>query len=504
MNYSMKKLFLLLLLLGGNLMPMKAQQVPAFPGAEGFGRCATGGRGGAVYHVTTLEDSTTPEKGMLRYAIEQAEARTIVFDVAGTIHLKAALPVRKGALTIAGQTAPGDGICIADYPFTLNANNIIVRYLRFRLGNRHVDRHEGDALGSMGADSLIIDHCSISWSVDECCSVYAGKNLTVQWCIVSQSMNDCGHSKGKHGYGGNWGGSGCSYIHNLLCHHVSRTPRLGPSVNTQLDERLDLRNNVIYNWAGNGCYGGEGMNVNIVNNYYKPGPATEKVALTIQQRIAAPGVRTTAYCHNKFGELNRWYPMWHVWGKYFVEGNVNPRFEEVTRDNWTYGIYNQILNETNDSTYTQATRDTLRINEPIPFPETTTFTAEEAYRRVLDYAGCIKVREGVLVRDRLDSVMVNDTRLGVATYGVDGIIDTQEDVKDAAHPDPWPELTATRKEIARASKDSNGDGIPDYYERLYGFKKRGDQYEQSKLYTNLEIYLNGLVDEKITSGCLKF
>jgi hypothetical protein len=275
-------------------------------------------------------------------------------------------------------------------------------------------------------------------------------------------------------------------------------------VNTQLDERLDLRNNVIYNWAGNGCYGGEGMNVNIVNNYYKPGPATEKVALTIQQRIAAPGVRTTAYCHNKFGELNRWYPMWHVWGKYFVEGNVNPRFEEVTRDNWTYGIYNQILNETNDSTYTQATRDTLRINEPIPFPETTTFTAEEAYRRVLDYAGCIKVREGVLVRDRLDSVMVNDTRLGVATYGVDGIIDTQEDVKDAAHPDPWPELTATRKEIARASKDSNGDGIPDYYERLYGFKKRGDQYEQSKLYTNLEIYLNGLVDEKITSGCLKF
>jgi hypothetical protein len=226
--------------------------------------------------VTTLEDSTSPTKGMLRYAINQKGARTIVFDVAGTIRLKASLDIKNDYITIAGQSAPGDGICIADYPVTIKANQVILRYLRFRLGNYEVANHEGDGLGAMDKNDIIVDHCTISWSVDECCSVYGGRNITVQWCIIAQSMRDAGHSKGTHGYGGNWGGAGCTYAHNLLCHHESRTPRLGPRPGTQTDERLDMRNNVIYNWAGNGCYGGEGMNVNIVNNYYKPGPATAK------------------------------------------------------------------------------------------------------------------------------------------------------------------------------------------------------------------------------------
>jgi hypothetical protein len=502
----MKKLlsFLLGLLL---LQPAVADEtrVPAFPGAEGFGRYTQGGRGGAVYHVTTLEDSTTPTKGMLRYAINQKGARTIVFDVAGTIRLKSALNIQNDYITIAGQSAPGDGICIADYPVTIKANQVILRYLRFRLGNYEVANHEGDGLGAMDKNDIIVDHCTISWSVDECCSVYGGKNITVQWCIIAQSMRDAGHSKGTHGYGGNWGGSGCTYAHNLLCHHESRTPRLGPRPGTQTDERLDMRNNVIYNWAGNGCYGGEGMNVNIVNNYYKPGPATaKKAASTIQRRIAAPGIRTTSYCQNDDGSWNTWYAMWHVWGDYYVDGNVNPKYTDVTNDNWTYGVYNQVDASKNDGTYTQATKDTMRADYPLLFPATTTFTAEDAYQKVLEYAGCIKVRSNKLVRDRLDSIMVSDTRNGVATFGNSGdqpgIIADQDDCVDDDHPDPWPTLTATNGEIVRQSTDSDGDGVPDDYVDLYGMSQSGDKYEKSTEYTNLEYYLNRLV-QKITTAC---
>ena len=295
-----------------------AQQL-AFPGAEGFGRYTTGGRGGAVYHVTTLEDTNT--KGSFRYACNQSGARTIVFDVSGTIHLTSELKLSRPNVTIAGQTAPGDGICIADYPFTISCKNVIIRYVRFRLGNKYVANHEGDGLGGMDSENIIIDHCSVSWSIDECLSVYGSKNLTVQWCIASQSLKNAGHSKGAHGYGGNWGGSGASYHHNLIAHNESRTPRLGPRPSTQIDERMDFRNNVIYNWAGNGCYGGEGMNVNMVNNYYKVGPATEKRNTTIQRRIAGVGIRTSDYTHHNTSNPNQWDVMWHVWGKFYVSGN---------------------------------------------------------------------------------------------------------------------------------------------------------------------------------------
>ena len=470
----------------GDAQAQPKEKQLAFPGAEGFGRYTTGGRGGAVYRVTTLED--TGEEGSFRWACEQKGPRTIIFDVAGTIYLKSELRLRNGDVTIAGQSAPGQGICIADYPFQIGASNVIIRYMRFRCGNRHVDKHEGDGLGGMDLHDVIIDHCSVSWSVDECLSVYGSKNLTVQWCIAAQSMVNAGHSKGNHGYGGNWGGSGASYHHNLMIHHTSRTPRLGPRPSTQTDERMDMRNNVIYNWGGNGCYGGEGMNVNIVNNYYKPGPATEKRNATIQRRIAGIGIRTSEYTGHNTDNPNEWDKMWHVWGKFYVDGNVNSKYDDVTNDNWTYGMYNQITNGSGvDYTYTQETKDTMRIDKPIDFVAVTTHSAEDAFQKVLDYAGCRRLST---TRDALDLILVEDAKNGTATYTGSncdpGFINSQDDCGG------WPVLTA-----ANAPADLDNDGISDQWEDFNGLDP-SDPTDGNKVgedgYTNLERYLNSLVN----------
>lgn len=462
-------------------------KIPAFPGAEGFGRYTVGGRGGSVYHVTTLEDGT--QEGTLRYGCTKTGGNvTIVFDVSGTIHLTSALRLSVGNITIAGQTAPGDGICVADYPFTINSDNVIIRYMRFRLGNKYVAYHEGDGLGGMDNANVIVDHCSISWSIDECCSVYGSKNLTVQWCLIAQSLREAGHEKGAHGYGGNWGGSGASYHHNLLCDHESRTPRLGPRPFTQEDERMDMRNNIIYNWAGNGCYGGEGMNVNIVNNYYKPGPATKRKGGIVAYRIARIGIRTNEYCERN----PSFAPMLHTWGKFYVNGNIMNGNSAVTNDNWTKGIYEQNSNTGLDGTYTQETKDTMKIDEPIDYPYTTTHSADQAYERVLDYAGAS------LSRDCFDSLMVSDTRKGVATYGnsnnLPGIVDSQNDNKPAnASSDwsPWPTLKSTLKQT-----DSDNDGMPDEWELDHDLNPENpadaNKYNDEG-YTMLEVYLNGIV-----------
>ena len=541
---TMKKTILFLGCLLSFATMMQAEDLPAFPGAEGFARYITGGRGGAVYHVTNLNDSGD---GSFRWAVGQSGARTIVFDVSGTIFLKSALTLQNGNVTIAGQTAPGDGICIAGYPFTIKANNVIIRFLRFRLGNENVAYHEGDGLGGMDQRDIMVDHCSVSWSIDECLSVYGSKNITVQWCIASQSLRNSGHSKGKHGYGGNWGGSGASYHHNLICHHESRTPRLGPRPSTQLDERMDMRNNVIYNWAGNGCYGGEAMNVNIVNNYYKPGPATDKKGSAIAYRIASPGIRTVEYCLDKdaivtaYNEVkgtkyskndvsgssdgtknyvtiggtkyeidmtantidvngtpvnvswNNWKPALHMWGKYFVDGNKIVGNNEVTQDNWTKGIYAQISNGSGvDYTYTQGTKDTMRIDEPIEFIATTTHTPDVAYEKVLEYVGACRAR------DTLDAVMVADTRNKTATYGSNGFIDTQDECRTSGAASAWPELKSQP-----APADTDSDGMPDEWETENGLDP-DDPDDRNDLdangYTMLEIYMNSLVAD-IMEGC---
>ena len=240
----------------------ETNSLPAFPGAEGGGMWATGARSSEnreVYHVTSLADDGS--FGTFRDAVSQPD-RIIVFDVGGTINLSRTLTIYNDNLTILGQTAPGDGICFRDFNVYMTGNNIIMRYLRFRMG---VDGGiEDDTLGGRGINNVIIDHCSMSWSTDECVSFYQNENFTMQWCIISESLKNSLHDKGAHGYGGIWGGKNASFHHNLLAHHDSRNPRLdrGSNKDAYNDVTLnmtltDMRNNVVYNWGGNSAYGGE-------------------------------------------------------------------------------------------------------------------------------------------------------------------------------------------------------------------------------------------------------
>ena len=540
----------------GSASPATIDKLEAFPGAEGYGRYTTGGRGGKVYHVTTLEDNNEP--GSFRYACNQSGARTIVFDVSGNIHLTSELNLRSGNVTIAGQTAPGDGICITDYPFSIKANNVIIRFVRFRLGNKNVTLNGADgwdALGSLDQKNIMVDHCSVSWSIDECLSFSGTSNTTVQWCIVSQSLVNSGHSKGGHGYGGNWGGEYGSYHHNLLAHHTSRSPRLGPRPTTQLNEVMDMRNNVMFNYSGESCYGGEGMNVNIVNNYYQPGPGNKYSGKTKESRIASVGIRTVDYCldkdkiatayNNAMGTKitksnltgsfvngkpyisvsgrryeisddnkitvddksisifwNSYYPALHLVGTYYVDGNSNSNLSKVYEDNWTNGMYDQISRWeicSNNAAW-ENTKQDMRRDLPIEYVYTTTHSADDAYKNVLAYAGAS------LSRDALDEMIVNDAKNNVAASGTGsgldkGFINTPDDIT-------YPEGTELDGVLpvlksAEAPADRDGDGMPDAWEEANGLDP-DDAADGAKVtssgYTNLEVYLNSLVAHIMEGG----
>lgn len=441
--------------------------LPAFPGAEGYGKYTTGGRGGQVLFVTTTEDVTT--QGSLRWAINQTGPRIIIFRVSGTIKLKSALPITRGDVTIAGQTAPGDGICIRDYPVRVEADNVIIRYMRFRLGDE--SDTEADALEGRFRKGIIIDHCSMSWSVDECASFYQNEDFTMQWCIISESLRNSVHDKGAHGYGGIWGGRRASFHHNLLAHHDSRNPRLGERGGDEfaLTDLVDLRNNVIYNWQGNSCYGGEAMNVSIVNCYYKPGPATTKTEriVSIDKYLAETGS-----------------PIYNTWGKFYINGNYMSASVRATNDNWTFGVFNQF----NDKygTVTDAEKTAMRLLLPQESFGVTTHTAQTAYARVLDYAGAS------LKRDTVDRRVVHDARNGIATFmtggngSVNGIIDTQSAVGG------WPLLASIDPPA-----DSDGDGMPDSWETDNNLNP-SDPSDAGRTtvdgrYPNIEVYINSLV-----------
>lgn len=468
--------------------------VRAFPGAEGGGMYTTGGRGGKVYHVTKLTDDGTV--GTLRHAVEQSGARTIVFDVAGTIALSRELEIKKGDLTIAGQTAPGDGICLRDFPVTIKADNVIIRYLRFRMGD--TTQAEDDALGGKYHSNIVIDHCSVSWCTDECASFYANRNFTMQWCIISESLNNSVHGKGAHGYGGIWGGGNASFHHNLLAHHKSRNPRFdhpyvydknNASIIEQYGGHVDFRNNAIYNWGDSeNCYGGEMCEINMVNNYFKEGPASK----SNKYFFVAYGSSCTE-C-SSYG-----YTYEELLTKVYADGNLYLKKDgsqaDFSADNYA-GIYDKARKSyttyTDDNTGTYRLPGMLSIEHDGQACYTTTHSAEGAFDAILSYAGAS------LKRDAVDQRAADDARSGRATItdggngSTDGIIDTQSAVGG------WPVLTATDEEIARA-KDSDGDGIPDYYEELFGLDRNNAADGKAKtldpkgLYTNLEVYLHYLV-----------
>ncbi|WP_181307046.1 T9SS type A sorting domain-containing protein [Rufibacter sp. XAAS-G3-1] len=459
----MKKLLLLL------LCAMAGQQVTAqqlaFPGAEGFGRYTTGGRGGAVLEVTNLNDAGP---GSLRAAVNASGARTVVFRVSGTIALASSLTIKNPNITIAGQTAPGDGICLKNYPVTVDADNVIIRYLRFRMGDEA--KQEGDAFGGRFHKNIIIDHCSMSWSTDECVSFYANENFTLQWSIISESLRNSAHTKGAHGYGGIWGGKNASFHHNLMAHHDSRNPRLGEEAGKAfaLTDLVDVRNNVFYNWANNSIYGGEAMNVNIVNNYYKPGPATTK------------GERIISIDKNKIPGTE----VYDIWGKFYIDGNVLEGSTRATNDNWTYGVYNQFHNSY--GTVSEADKAALRKDTPHAIAgNVTTHSAQEAYEHVLAKAGASLKRDAVDAR--VIETIRNKTFTAAGSNGsTKGIIDSQNDVGG------WPTLNSLP-----APADTDKDGMPNEWETKKGLDPANpedrNQDANADGYTNLEEYLNGLV-----------
>ena len=458
----------------------------AFPGAEGGGMYVTGGRGGEVYHVTNLSDSGF---GSLRYGIENgSRPLTIVFDVAGIIALEKALKVTKGDLTIAGQTAPGDGICLKNYNFRIHANNVIVRYIRCRMGDEK--KTEDDAMnlytGSNDLHDVIIDHCSLSWSTDECGSFYGMTGFSLQWCILSESLLNSVHGKGKHGYGGIWGGTDASYHHNLLAHHYSRNPRLDHDYVSTLKGPVNLVNNVIYNWGDNSTYGGESANdnndykkYNLINNYYKPGPATASG----KYRFIDPWTKACSNCSSATGSQTI------VPGHFYMDGNVFSTNDDWSADNWK---------GTTASESVVAVIKAASAFKPASGSHYLTIqSAGDAFTAVLAYAGAS------LKRDAVDTRVTRETKNGNYTYtgsngGTNGFIDTQTDVGG------WPAYTATDAEKA-AVQDKDGDGMSDAFEDAFGLDKDSATDGPSKTldkhgrYTNLEMYLHYLVKDIIAA-----
>lgn len=456
-------------------------QAPAFPGAEGFARyTTTGGRGGKVLHVTNLNDSGT---GSLRQALQNTSGkRIIVFDVSGTIALKSNLTIKYDDVTVEGQTAPGDGITLRDYSLENKANNVIVRFIRVRRGNA-VDVNDGaDSFWGKNRNNIIIDHCSMSWSIDETASFYDNKNFTMQWCTIAESLNNAGHDKGAHGYGGIWGGKSASFHHNLLAHHTNRCPRLNGArygwggtaddnyASSILAEQVDLRNNVMYNWGqGNGAYAGMGGFHNIVNNYYKYGPATKN-----KYRVFQCG-----HTSNASGEV---IPK-NTYGHFYINGNY-------VRDKGENYDWNGVIVDDNNATIW----DTIRLEAPINTGTVTTHKAQTAFDKVLAYAGAS------YKRDAVDARYVNEAKNGTATYKghvtkLAGIIDSQDDVNG------WPTLISKQK-----LTDTDNDGMPDIWETAHGLNPNDASdasaytIDKKGYYTNIEVYCNALVEDLMKAG----
>lgn len=436
----MKKTLLAGLISILTIINLWSQQL-AFPTAEGYGKYTVGGRGGDVYEVTNLNDSG---EGSLGAALEAEGPRTVVFRISGTI--TGNFSIKNDSITIAGQTAPGDGICIKGN-LSIGADHIIIRYIRVRWDPAMGER---DAIGGRYHKNIIFDHVSASWSTDETMTLYHNENTTVQWCIISQACPK--GNTDEHRFGGIWGNNYGTWHHNLIAHNASRNPRWASGCGYN-----DYRNNVIYNWEYESCYGAEAhqkgdrrkppiehSTINMLANYYKSGPATQP---KVRRRIAAPSSR------NEETDAGKWW----------VSNNYVDGYSEVTSDNWK-GV------DGNDYIILSEPWDAMTISQQF---------AEEAYNEVIKYVGCSKP-----VRDKVDSDIIDDVLNGTAKYGNNGIIDNPSDVGG------WPVLKSEP-----APKDTDHDGMPDDWEDKNGLDKLNPDDRNnisSDRYTMLEIYLNSI------------
>jgi len=442
----------------GDTNTVESVTIPAFPGAEGAGAFTPGGRGGKVIAVTNLNDSGP---GSLREAVEADGPRIVIFRVSGIITLETTLTISNPFITIAGQTAPGDGICVGGQTTEINTHDVVLRYLRFRRGNI---KDRNDALGGYPVGNIIVDHCSASWGLDENLSLYRymkkmpdgpdkkmpAENMTIQWCISSEALD-----LNNHAFGATWGGKNCSFHHNLFACNTGRNPSIG------WGDHFDFRNNVLFNWRHRTVDGGDASSmVNIVANYYKPGPAVNPGS--VRYRICRP---QHLDMHSEAQRDGKWYV-----AENFVVGN-----SEVTADNWAGGVQ---FDDVRSEAQLKALIEKVRATGPIPAVPITQQGAEQAYELVLAEAGASLPK-----RDPVDTRIINIVRTGKPTYK-NGIIDIPSDVGG------WPKYKSTP-----APTDSDRDGMPDTWEKKFGLKwndpSDGAKDTDDDGYTNVEEWLNG-------------
>ncbi|GAB3417089.1 polysaccharide lyase [Niabella aquatica] len=457
--------------------------IPAFPGAEGGGKFATGGRGGKVYVVTNLNDDGP---GSFRWACEQGGARVVVFNVAGIIRLKSPLIIRAPYISIYGQSAPGDGVCIAGESVWINTHDVIIRYMRFRRGETWVGRRD-DAIGGNPVGNIMIDHVSASWGLDENMSMYrhmyndsTGKiedkfgtvNITIQNSIFSEALDTWNHA-----FGSTLGGENCSFMRNLWANNAGRNPSVG------WNGVFNFVNNVVYNWVHRSIDGGDyRAQFNIINNYFQPGPSTPRNN-NVGHRILKP-------------ESGRSKLSYKVYGRAYVNGNVMEGYPKITADNWAGGVQVEELDGVGEH------EGYMRQRKPLIMPALTILNANAARTFVLANAGATLPR-----RDAVDARIIKEVTTGKAT-AIQGVklpetqfqhrrlpVDSYKQgiITDISQVGGYPEYKGT------AYKDSDNDGMPDDYERKKGLNPNNasDASAFSKSgsgYTNIEEYLNSLVD----------
>jgi hypothetical protein len=458
--------------------------IPAFPGAEGGGAYSFGGRGGKVYVVTSLADRGP---GTLREACEQGGARIVVFNVAGIIQLKSPINIRAPYITIAGQTAPGDGVCIAGESFLIDTHDVVIRYMRFRRGATEVTRRD-DALGGNGVGNIIIDHVSASWGLDENMSMYrhvydrgSAKqeklptvNITIQNSIFSEALDTYNHS-----FGSTIGGLNSTFMRNLWANNISRNPSIG------MYGDFGFVNNVVFNWWNRSADGGDHRSLfNFINNYYKPGPITPKDK-PIGHRILKPESGRDAQHASTFG-------------KAYVNGNIVEGNDRVTKDNWDGGV------QVEDVADVEKHMASIRVNEPMPMARVSILPAQKAYEYVLENVGASLPK-----RDPVDKRIVEEVRTGKIIYREGGKTNVgnkfikrrlpedsykQGIISDVSQVGGYPEYKGT------PYKDADKDGMPDEWETKHGLNAKNaadaslDRDKDG--YSNIEEFINSVVPLK--------